>query len=151
MTVTTTPMVYVSVYRGSTTTPTQTPAVHVRTIFTFITYWGQDLRAYSHRTSALTFVLTLPMTLRRNALIPIAPFTPSISIDTSVKNQMGSKLVQKRQCCKMMSVPNGLHLFEFEDKGEDFYGAERFFSPIGSNMNIYVFDCIDLKSFLHHK
>ena len=121
--------------------------MHVRTIFTFVTYWGEYLRVHSHRASALTLMLTLPLTLGRNALIPIAPFTRSISIsvNNSVKNQMGSKPVQKRQCCKIMSVPNGLHLFEFEDKGEDFYGAERFFRPIESNVNINVFDCMDLK------
>ena len=57
------------------------------------------LRVYSHRIWAATLVLTLAWALERNTLISIAPFTlsVSISINTSIKNQIGSGPIQKRQ------------------------------------------------------
>ena len=55
---------------------------------------------YAHRASALTLALMLVLMLERNTLISIASFTPSvsISINASIKNQMGSGLIQKCQC-----------------------------------------------------
>ena len=66
-------------------------------------YSIEYLRVYSHRESAmalsLTLALTLVLTLGRNTLVSIAPFTPDISIriNISIKNQMGSGLIQKQQ------------------------------------------------------
>ena len=64
-------------------------------------YSIEYLRVYSHRESAmalaLTLALTLVLTLGRNTLVSIVPFTPAISIriNISIKNQMGSGLIQK--------------------------------------------------------
>ena len=57
-----------------------------------------SLKVYSHRESALTITVILSLILDRNTLISIAPFTPgiSISVNTNVKNQMGSGPVQKQ-------------------------------------------------------
>ena len=53
------------------------------------------LRAYSQRALASTLV----MTLERNTLVSIASFTPSVSVsvNTGVKIQMDSGMIQKRQ------------------------------------------------------
>ena len=50
----------------------------------------------SHRTSALTLELTLASTLKRNTLISITPLTKSVSIsvNASVKDQIGPELIQ---------------------------------------------------------
>ena len=58
-----------------------------------------SLTMYSHQASALSLTLTLPLMFDRNTLMPIAPFTPSISIsvNTNIENQMGSGPIQKRQ------------------------------------------------------
>ena len=52
-------------------------------------------RTYSHPTS----VLTLALALKRNTLVSIASFTPSVSINvtTSIQIQMGPGLIQQRQ------------------------------------------------------
>ena len=42
---------------------------------------------YSHRASALTFALTLTLTLERNTLVSIAPSTPSIDISINTMRQ----------------------------------------------------------------
>ena len=41
----------------------------------------------------------------------------------------------------------GHHLFEFEDKDEDFYGSGRTFGPIETNVNIYLIIVCIQKSF----
>ena len=57
------------------------------------------LRAYSHQASTLTLAITSALTFEMNALVSITTFTPTVSINISVKIQMGSWLIQKRQSC----------------------------------------------------
>ena len=55
---------------------------------------GRLVKVYSPR--ALASALTLALMLQRNTMVSIAPFTPNviISVNTSIKIQMGSGPIQ---------------------------------------------------------
>ena len=65
----------------------------------FNTKQQQTTKGLFTPSAALTFALTLALTLERNTLVSIAPSTPSISINinTSVKIELPSGPIQKRQ------------------------------------------------------
>ena len=64
-------------------------------------------RVYSHRVmvSALTPALMLALTLVNNTSISLAPFTPSVNINTCIKNQMGSRRIHKHQRWRQCNPP----------------------------------------------